>query len=362
MSTGIARYFLRFGNHFHIWRKSLVGQLLLRLWLCFIIFFMIIGSIQHSSLKNSLYQSVEQNLISDYHSIRNSMQDWLGRSVLPPGRFADLRPGNFVAFYSAGRKPEFIIFSYGRTNNDMSDFIQHDLTFDLYQKAHDSQPFVYADPQNNKYMLLVEPVVTTGFQTVILGYAVIGEPLWDEDLILSKSIRAYIVNALLILLLSTLLSAYALQKPLEPLLNISSTARKIAGGRYDLRLPYQKTASEIEQLREALNHMLEQLEIALNTERKAKDNMSRFIADASHELRTPLTSIRGFLEILQRGGSTDKKLLDSAHHTMMVETERLIRLTENLLALNRLTQEEQNKEPLNDFSTLRDVFRNCFLS
>ena len=64
---------LRTSLNLNLWRKSLVGQLLLRFWVCHIIFFTLIGSIQYNSLKNTLYQSVEQNLVTDYHAIRNSM-------------------------------------------------------------------------------------------------------------------------------------------------------------------------------------------------------------------------------------------------------------------------------------------------
>lgn len=363
------------------WRNSLVGQLLLRFWVCHIIFFSMIGSIQYHSLKNSLYLSVEQNLLSDYNSIRDSMINWLVSSELPPGRFAELRPGNFVAFYASDCKLRFMVHSYGRIDNIMPAFMEGNLKFNLYDKAVSAQPFIVGTSKEDKYMLLAKPVLTTRISSVIdpqledsapflqpelsspnivtgfpiLGYALIGEPLIEEDLILARNIQGYIFNALLILLLSTLLTAFALQKPLEPLLNISSTARKIAGGQYNLRIPYMKTASEIEQLREALNHMLGQMENALNTERTAKDRMSQFIADASHELRTPLTSIRGFLEILQRTGTTDKETLDSAHKTMLIETERLIRLAEGLLTLNRISQEEPDTTTEPEGSTLQDV-------
>ena len=78
------------------------------------------------------------------------MQDWLGRSVLPPGRFADLRPGNFVAFYSANSEPEFIVYSYGPTNYDMSVFIKQKLSLDLYQKPwKTSLLFILIPPTTN---------------------------------------------------------------------------------------------------------------------------------------------------------------------------------------------------------------------
>jgi len=345
-------------NMFNTWKQSLVGQLLLRFWLCHIIFFTAIGSIQYNALQESLYRSVEQNLTSDYNSAQNSISSWLGSNNLPPGRFAELRPGNFVAIYSVDSKPKYLINSYGRENTDIPEFIKRNQDLNLEEKSLNPEPFVFGDSGEEKYMLLVEPVLSPE-QLTVLGYAVFGEPLLEEELILQNNLKNYVFNALLIFLLSTLLTAYALQKPLQPLLNISSTARKIAGGRYDLRLPDQKTASEITQLREALNHMLGQMENALNTERTAKDKMARFIADASHELRTPLTSIRGFLEILQRNDSTDKELLNSAHHTMLIETERLIRLTETLLSLNSISQEEQQPTE-SPASSLRDVVPELF--
>lgn len=371
---------LRTGLNLNLWRKSLVGQLLLRFWVCHIIFFTLIGSMQYNSLKNTLYQSVEQNLVTDYQSIRNSMISWLVSNNLPPGRFAELRSGNFVAFYGADSKLRFMVHSYGKVT-PMPDFMRTSPDFDLYQQAIKSEPFPVGKSKEDMYMLLVKPVLATPVSSIfgqqlvdplliirsdisdaeelelpLLGYAMIGEPLAEVNHLLDRNLQGYVLNALVILLISTILTAYALQKPLEPLLNISATARKIAGGRYNLRIPYMKTASEIDQLREALNQMLGQIEHALNTERNAKDRMAQFIADASHELRTPLTSIRGFLEILRRSGTTNKETLDSAHTTMLIETERLIRLTEGLLTLNRITQADSSNEDEQDLSsTLQDV-------
>lgn len=355
-------------EHLNIWRNSLVGRLLIRFWVCHIIFFSMIGFIQYNSLRNSLYQSVEQNLFSDYYSIQNSMSEWLSSNELPPGRFAELRPGNFVAFYTSDYKLKSIIYSYGQ-QSAIPNLSDKGLPFDLSEKARIGECFIFEDDKNVNYMLMVAPIVSTPTSvnslqmgknitaSAFAGYALIGEPLTQEETILDGNLQSFVFNAIIIILLSTFLTALALQKPLEPLLIISSTARKIAGGRYDLRLPYMNhAASEIKQLRETLNHMLGQMENALNTERSAKNRMAQFIADASHELRTPLTSIRGFLEILQRTRTTDKETLETAHQTMLIETERLIRLTEGLLTLNRIAQEDSRDAGPEGFkSSLGDV-------
>ena len=60
------------------------------------------------------------------------------------------------------------------------------------------------------------------------------------------------------------------------------------------------------------------------------------MADASHELRTPLTSIRGYAELLRRGGFADEA--GAAGRCMRIEEEatRMGGLVEDLLLLAEL--------------------------
>jgi signal transduction histidine kinase len=62
---------------------------------------------------------------------------------------------------------------------------------------------------------------------------------------------------------------------------------------------------------------------------------TNFVSDVSHELRTPLTAIKGFVETLQDGAADDPAVRDRFLHTVAAETERLIRLTNDLLLLTR---------------------------
>jgi signal transduction histidine kinase len=62
---------------------------------------------------------------------------------------------------------------------------------------------------------------------------------------------------------------------------------------------------------------------------------TNFVSDVSHELRTPLTAIKGFVETLQDGAADDLTARDRFLETIAVETERLIRLTNDLLLLTR---------------------------
>ena len=62
---------------------------------------------------------------------------------------------------------------------------------------------------------------------------------------------------------------------------------------------------------------------------------TNFVSDVSHELRTPLTAIKGTIETLQDGAADDPTVRDHFLHTVATETERLIRLTNELLLLTR---------------------------
>jgi len=62
---------------------------------------------------------------------------------------------------------------------------------------------------------------------------------------------------------------------------------------------------------------------------------SDFIANASHELRTPLASVRGFIETLQGPAKNDASARDRFLSIMAGQAERMTRLIDDLLLLDR---------------------------
>ena len=83
---------------------------------------------------------------------------------------------------------------------------------------------------------------------------------------------------------------------------------------------------------------------ALDPARLAWTNQQRFIADASHELRTPLTLLRADAEVLLRGrdrlDDEDVVLLED----IVVEANRMSRLSNSLLTLARLDNTSLHRE------------------
>ncbi len=89
------------------------------------------------------------------------------------------------------------------------------------------------------------------------------------------------------------------------------------------------------------------------TEQEKVDNERReFVANVSHELRTPLTSMRSYIEALQEGAYKDEALATKFLGVTGEETDRMIRLVEDLLQLSRMDNEaEELSKELVDFNS-----------
>ena len=76
-----------------------------------------------------------------------------------------------------------------------------------------------------------------------------------------------------------------------------------------------------------------------------------FVANVSHELRTPLTSMNSYIEALEEGGWKDENLAPSFLSVTREETERMIRLVNDLLQLSKMDNEtEQITKEIVDFN------------
>ncbi|MFC4713716.1 cell wall metabolism sensor histidine kinase WalK [Planococcus dechangensis] len=80
-----------------------------------------------------------------------------------------------------------------------------------------------------------------------------------------------------------------------------------------------------------------------NTEQEKIDMERReFVANVSHELRTPLTTMRSYLEALADGAWQDPELAPNFLNVTQTETERMIRLVNDLLKLSKMDSSESD--------------------
>lgn len=143
-----------------------------------------------------------------------------------------------------------------------------------------------------------------------------------------------------IALLLASLAGYALAaSALRPVESMRRRAAAISATTPDERLPVPAGRDEIARLAVTLNEMLARLQSAIEHERAAIEHERRFIADASHELRTPLTLLQTELDVALRRPRT-RAQLEAALRSAAEETDRLTRLTADLLLIARSDQGE----------------------
>jgi signal transduction histidine kinase len=114
----------------------------------------------------------------------------------------------------------------------------------------------------------------------------------------------------------------------RPLAKLADAAHGVAGGDLAQTVPEDAAIIELSVLGRAFNAMTASL-------RQSDQAKTAFISDVSHELRTPLTVIKGSIETLQDGALDDLEMRGQFLNSMNLETERLIRLVNDLLVLTR---------------------------
>ncbi|MDQ0257590.1 two-component system sensor histidine kinase VicK [Evansella vedderi] len=73
---------------------------------------------------------------------------------------------------------------------------------------------------------------------------------------------------------------------------------------------------------------------------KIEEERREFVANVSHELRTPLTSMKSYLEALADGAIEDPEVAPRFIHVTQTETERMIRLVNDLLQLSKMDSKD----------------------
>jgi two-component system OmpR family sensor kinase len=114
---------------------------------------------------------------------------------------------------------------------------------------------------------------------------------------------------------------------LRPVERLRAEADAISTIEPSRRLRVPATGDELQRLAETLNGMLDRLHEALDRERT-------FIDEASHELRTPLGVLRAEAELALKG-TRSREELEAALRSVRQESERLTRLSQDLLVLAR---------------------------
>ena len=147
--------------------------------------------------------------------------------------------------------------------------------------------------------------------------------VWGEHMLRPLTLAGAIALALSIVL-SWMVSRWVA----SPLKRVAEAARAVAAGEFNGELQLEGP-EEARELAQAFNEMVHQV-------RSSQQSQRDFVANISHELRTPLTSIQGFAQAILDGAAAAPEDQRHAAQVIYDESDRLVRLVEDLLDLARL--------------------------
>ena len=124
---------------------------------------------------------------------------------------------------------------------------------------------------------------------------------------------------------------------LKPLKELSSAIEEIGGNDLSNRVEIQGRQDEIGRLARSFKHMMDKVSASF-------ERQKRFSASAAHELKTPLATILVNLEVLELDGKTSPDRMEKVLTIVKANTERMIRLVEDLMRLTSDKDHEMEEE------------------
>ena len=191
--------------------------------------------------------------------------------------------------------------------------------------------------------------ITSNYE--VKGYVVIHTAISNLTDSANSLLTISYILLVILFLLSLIILIFFTELVYLPLRKITFATEQYAAGNMKYRFQVD-SADEIGYLAASLSYMAS--EIA-----RSEENQKKIVANVSHDFRSPLTSIRGYLEAM-----IDGTIPCEAHEKylgiVLNETQRLTKLTNNLLSLNSLNSNGMFLEK-NDFD-INQVIKNTAAS
>lgn len=162
-----------------------------------------------------------------------------------------------------------------------------------------------------------------------LGKLFVVQDVTSEQIMFMAMVRSLAIASIVIIIIICVVIAFYIQRSLQPLRQLNQMTAVISlSDLGQAQLYLENAPTEVKELTNTFNMMLSRLAQSWEQERQ-------FVSNVSHELRTPLTIVNGYLQsVLRRQNNLNPTQLE-ALETAAIETERTIRLLQDLLDLAR---------------------------
>lgn len=178
---------------------------------------------------------------------------------------------------------------------------------------------------NEHVMSISTPLISTGKVIGVIRYIASLEQV-DQNL---KNITSlFFLIGGIITAVTALIGIIMSKKLIEPITELTETARRMAKGQYNVKSPVMSN-DEIGTLSQTFNYMTSEIS-------KKEELKNEFISSVSHELRTPLTAIKGWAVTLN-DPATDPELMVAGLEIIEQESDRLKAMVNELLDFSRFS-------------------------
>ncbi|NLL70904.1 MAG: HAMP domain-containing histidine kinase [Epulopiscium sp.] len=187
-----------------------------------------------------------------------------------------------------------------------------------------------------------EPVLTVGYP-IIVNYQVMGALFLHASIPMIQETVSYVFRLILLCLMISLLVAFIFvymlsRKIIKPLNEMNHIAKAMAEGDFKKRIIVD-SEDEVGELANSFNNMAEELS-------QLEELRKGFLANISHDFRSPLTSIKGFIQAIL-DGTIPTEYQEKYLTIVLEETERLTKLTNEILDLTYMESENMDLEKSN---------------
>ena len=199
----------------------------------------------------------------------------------------------------------------------------------------------------------LSPTVLEAFPRTEAAAIIVAKPAASLGEVVGDLMPRLLFSGLIGVAAALVLGFLLSQSVAAPLRNIARAARSVARGNYRQRVP-ATGPTEVRDLAANFNRMTEEVQ-------RSQQTLRDFLANISHELKTPLTSIHGFSEALLDGTIDDPTGIQRSARIINDESNRVLRLVQELLDLSRIesgqVSMEQDNLNLNElFEHVAEVF------
>lgn len=279
------------------------------------------AAVLYTALSNRVYYEVDEQLVSQATSLSNELESspfyfWSGHL----SSFANHYPGAIQLVGANG----LILF---RSDRSLIDKGGNDVSRALGHAFRAGAPaFASTESLLNKdnIRVIAFPIHR---DSRVVATLMLGHSTGD---IRSVFNLLYLLGGILgaiSIVISAAAGYYMAKRALEPIQEITSTARGVAAGDLSRRLKSKSQDKEIRVLVRVLNKMFADLEASFQGQK-------RFTADASHELRLPLTILKGEIEVALRHPRSEEEYQQILRQQLGT-IDRIQRIVNDLLTLAR---------------------------